>query len=330
MPAWLVFLLSGAAIVLAGVRLSRDGDTIAVRTGLGGAWVGAILVAAATSLPELTTDLYAVRQGTPSLAVGDLFGSSMANMLILALVDLSTRHVFVLSRVAVNQALVGALGISLTAVAAAGVLVRAELSLLGIGWAPLAVGLGYAAGVRLLHRNRGGPPFSTEIEAAEAALAAPSLVRAGAGFLAASAVILVAARFLAGSAADLAPQLGVSTGFIGMALLAVTTSLPELVVSVASVRAGAYDLAVGNLLGSNCFNMVILLALDVADGGGSLLAGVDPSVAVGALFAILLMGQVLLEVLNRAERRVWYLEPGAALLVATYVLGLYLTYQAAH
>jgi cation:H+ antiporter len=215
-PAWLVFLLSGAAVVAAGARLSRDGDAIALRTGLGRAWVGAVLVAAATSLPELTTDVYAVRQGTPSLAIGDLFGSSMANVLILAVADLSTRQVLVLMRVAINQALVGALAISLTAVAAAGVLAGGELTLLGVGWAPLAIVLGYVAGMRVLHLNRGGPAFETPAEATEAIARAPRLSTAALGFVLAALVVLVAARFLASSAAELAEQIGISTGFAGL------------------------------------------------------------------------------------------------------------------
>jgi cation:H+ antiporter len=328
LPAWLVFLLSGAVVVLAGIRLSRDGDAIADRTGLGGAWVGAILVAAATSLPELTTDLYAVRQGTSALAAGDLFGSSMANMLILAIADLATRQVRVLTRVAINQALVGSLAIALTATAAAGTLTAQDLTVLGIGWAPLAIVFGYAAGMRVLYLNRPEPPFETPAEATQAAREAPELRRAALGFGLAALVIILVARYLAGSAAELAEQLGISTGFAGIVLLAITTSLPELVVSLESVRRGSYDLAVGNLLGSNCFNMVILVFLDVADGPGSLLAQVGPEAPVGALFAILLMGQVLMEVLHRAERRVWYLEPNALLLAGMYLGGVYLTYQA--
>jgi cation:H+ antiporter len=159
---------------------------------------------------------------------------------------------------------------------------------------------------------------------------APSLRRALVGFGGAALVILVAARYLAASAAEIATLLGVSTGFIGIVLLALTTSLPELVVTLVSVRAGWFDLAVGNILGSNSFNMVILLVLDIADGPTPLLSQVEPGVLVAALFAILLMGQVLLEILNRAEERVWYLEPNAVLLVATYGLGVYLAYQAGH
>jgi cation:H+ antiporter len=327
MPAWAVFLLSGGLVVLAGARLSRDGDAIADRTGLGGAWVGAILVAAATSLPELVTDVYAVRQGTPNLAVGDLFGSSMANMLILAIADLATLRVRVLTRVALNQALVGVLAITLTALAGAGLLAGGSFTLLGVGWAPLLIGVGYVGGMRLLHLNRKAPPFETLEEARRAERRAPSLRVAALGFALAGVVILVAAQFLASSAAELAQQLGISTGFVGVALLALTTSLPELVVAVTSVRAGSYDLAIGNLLGSNCFNMAILLVLDVANGPAPLLAGLQTSLLVSAFFAIVLMGQVMVEVLNRAEQRFWYLEPGAVLLVVTYVLGLYATLE---
>jgi cation:H+ antiporter len=327
MPAWAVFLLSGALVVAAGTVLSRSGDAIAAHTGLGGVWVGAILVAAATSLPELSTDLYAVRQGQRSLAVGDLFGANMANMLILALLDLSVRRGRVLTRVAINQALVGALAIALTAAAAAGVLAGERLSFGPLGWAPVVIAAGYAAGMRLLHISRKNPPFQTEAEAKRAARAAPPLRRAVVGFALAALVILGAARSLATSAADLAVQLGISSGFMGVALLAVTTTLPELVTSGAAVRTGAYDLAVGNLLGSNCFNMAMLLALDLADGHGSLLAQVEPRLATSALIAILLMGQVLLDILHRAERRVWYLEPGPGLLILTYAFGVYLTYE---
>jgi len=327
MPAWALFLLSGALVVAAGTVLSHYGDAIAARTGLGGVWVGAILVAAATSLPELSTDLYAVRQGQRSLAVGDLFGANMTNMLILALLDLSVRHGRVLTRVAINQALVGALAVALTAAAAAGVLAGERLSLGPLGWAPLLIVVGYAAGIRLVHVSRKNPLFQTEAEAKRAAREAPPLPRAVVGFVLAALVILAAARTLAASAADLAAQLGISSGFMGVTLLAVTTTMPELVTSGAAVRTGAYDLAVGNLLGSNCFNMAMLVALDLADGHGSLLAQVEPRLATSALIAILLMGQVLLDILHRAERRVWYLEPGPALLILTYAFGLYLTYE---
>lgn len=151
MAPWLVFLVSAAVIIAAGTRLARDADTIAYRTGLGRAWIGMILVAFATSLPELTTDLYAIRQHTPELAIGDLFGSSMTNMLVLAIGDLLTLQSRVATRVNVNQAL--------TAIAVAGMLVDPGATILGAGWASLAIGAGYIGGMWLLYANRREPPF---------------------------------------------------------------------------------------------------------------------------------------------------------------------------
>jgi cation:H+ antiporter len=328
MSPWLVFALSAAAVILAGIRLSRDGDTIAERTGLGGAWVGAILIAGATSLPELATDIFAVRMGERSLAVGDLFGSNMANMLILAVADLSVRNVLVLSRVTVNQVLVGVLAIILTVIATIGIISPVNFGLLGAGWATLLLGTTYLFGMRLLHVNRGESAFESGEAAAKHASSAPPLRNAVIGFMLAAAVILFAARYLAGSTAHIAAELGLASGFAGMVLLALTTSLPEVAVTVAAVRCGSYDLAVGNLLGSNAFNMAILLVLDFVDGPQPLLTGLQPGLLLGALFSILLMGQVLLGILNRSEKRVWFLEPDALFLIATYGLGLWLVYQA--
>jgi cation:H+ antiporter len=330
MPAWTVFLLSALAVILAGARLSRDGDAIAEGTGLGGAWIGAILVAGATSLPELATDVYAVRGGQRGLAIGDLFGSCMANILILAVADLVTTQVRVLTRVTINQVLVGLLAISLIAVAVAGGVAHASFSLLGIGWGPLAIGIGYVLGMRLLHVNRQPPVFESTAEAVAHEARAVSLRKAAIGFTLAALVILVAARFLAASAGELARQLGVSGGFIGMVLVALTTSLPEVTVSIAAVRAGSYDLAVGNLLGSNCFNMAIFFVLDLVDGPAPLLASAEPGLLVGGVFAILLTAQALLGILNKSERRVWYLEPDAVFLVLIYGFGLYLSYRLGH
>jgi cation:H+ antiporter len=318
---WSVFAVAALAVILAGSRLSRDGDALAELTGLGGAWIGAILVAAATSLPELATDIFAVQAGERALAVGDLFGSCMANILILAVADLLTTQVRVLTRVNINQVLVGLQAMLLLAFAAAGIVAHLHFALAGIGWGPLMVGIGYVVGMRLLHVNRAEPPFETEAEAEAHRARMPRLRIAVAGFLVSSAVILIAARFLATSAAEIAGILGVSGGFIGMVLVAVTTSLPEVTVTIAAVRSGSYDLAVGNLLGSNCFNMAILLLLDVIDGPGPLLAHVGQDLLIGALFAVLL---------NKSEKRVWYLEPDAVFLILTYAAGLYLTYRLGH
>lgn len=329
MPEVLTFVLSGAAVAAAGIRLARDGDTIGHLTGLGGLWVGAILVAAATSLPELTTDIHAVRQGNTALAIGDLFGSTMANMLILAVADLMTHKPRLLERVAVNQVLVGVLAVLLATIAAVGLLLDGSVVLLPIGWPTLAIAIAYAAGMRLLHRNRDAPPFQAQ-DTSPTVVRRAELRRALIGFGVAAIVILVAAPLLAASTASLADTAGISHGFAGMALLAATTSLPEAVVSLVGIRAKAYGMVVGNLLGSCAFNMAALLPLDVVHGPGSLLANLDPQLLVGALFGIILLTLAILDVMNKSERRIWAVEPGPVVMILVYVIGMIAAYTTGH
>ena len=323
----IVFVLSAAVVAGAGIRLARDGDVIAEGTGLGGAWVGAILVAAATSLPELATDINAVLLEAPDLAVGDLFGSSMANLLILAVADQCTRNPRMLTRVAMNQGLVGVLGITLAALAALGIVTTGLMPRIALGWAPLTIVAVYLAGIRLLHLNRAAPPFRQPAQV-EARPSQQRLRRAAIGFAIAAIVILVAAPYLAASAAEIADRLGVSQGFVGALLLAITTSLPEAAVSVTSIRMGSYDLAVGNLLGSNCFNMAMLLPLDLVYAGEPLLGSVAPGLAIGALAAIVMTSLALLDILNKSERRVWKLEPLPTAMIVTYLAGMFVLERA--
>jgi len=326
--AWILFALSAGAVAAAGYRLAIDGHVISEGTGLGGMWVGAILIAAATSLPELLTDINAVWQGRPSLAVGDLFGSNMANMMLLAVADLLTRHTRILTRVAVNQALVGTLAICLMAVAAIGLALGPAYAIGVVGPATLIVALAYIGGMYIINRNRGEPPFRTPEQAAAARPSRARLRTSVVGFAGAALVIVVAAPYLAWSAATLAERLGIAEGFAGMVLLALVTSLPEAAVSVTGIRTGAYQLAVGNLLGSSCFNMFALVPLDIVHGTGALLGDVSPTLAVGALFAILLTGLAMMDILNKAERRIWLVEPSPALMLLTYVAGLWMMHAA--
>jgi cation:H+ antiporter len=332
MSPLLAFVLSAAVVMLAGTRLSRHGETIAERTGLGGAWTGAILLAAATSLPELSTHVHAVQGGYVTMAVSGLFGASMSNMLILAFADLLVLQQRMLARIAINQTLLGSLAIALTAIAAAGVLTGDALMLGPIGWAPILIAMGYLSGMRLLYISRPQPAFETmghvEDQNAHAYhISADSLQRALIVFVLWAGVVFVAANTLADSAAAVADDFGLSRGFVGVTLIALTTTLPEVSVAVASVRRGAYDLAVGNLLGANCMHMVLLLVLDIVHGSGSVLAMVDPATLLAAMFAILLMALTLIEVLARSERRVWLIEPDALLRIGMYLLGVVLVFR---
>lgn len=145
-------------------------------------------------------------------------------------------------------------------------------------------------------------------------------------FALAASVLLAAAPLLAWSAGSIAEQTGISSTFIGTSLVAVTTSLPELVTSIAAVRLGAYDLAVGNLFGSNAFNMAAFLLVDLAFPGDAILSAVAPTHAVTALWAILMMNVGLMGIIYRAEKRFLLVEPDSLLMIVSYGLGMWLIF----
>jgi cation:H+ antiporter len=318
----LVFVASGFVVVFAGVALARHADTIAEATGIGRLWIGSVLLAGATSLPELTTDVFAVRFDAADLAVGDLFGSSMANMAILAIIGLMPPRGRVLREAALDHGLAASLAISLNAMAAALVLLRPEASLWGVGPGSVVLFVGYVAGTRSVYRHAA----RDRIAAAAPARASRAVLRgAGIGFGVAAAAVLAAAPAFAWSAKGIAEVSGLGNTFVGTWLVGLATSLPELVASIAAVRMGAFDLAVGNLFGSNALNMAIFFALDLAQPG-SLFAALDPNHALSALSAVVLMGLGLAAIVYRAQRRFAMLEPDGFLILAAYVVSIWLLY----
>jgi cation:H+ antiporter len=325
----LQFAASAAVIVAAGVGLARFVDRLSDLTGLGRLLAGTVLAAAATSLPELSVDLSAVRQGDPDLAVGDLMGSSLFNLLVLAALDLSYySRGRMLSRAAAAHALSGTMTIAITGVAAAALLLAPRLGpppVGEIGFGPLSILLVYALGVRLVHFDQRASA-GAERPALGARGRRREVARATLGYLACAAAILLAGPRLAASASDLAAATGLGSTFFGTVFVALCTSLPELVVSLEALRARAFDLAVGNLFGSNAFNMVLLAPLDLVHPG-PLLAAVSPSHALTAVATMVVTAVAVLGQLYSVERRRPFLEPDALLVAALVVatlLGLYL------
>jgi cation:H+ antiporter len=323
---WLLacFLASGAGVWVLGVALARYADVIGERTRLGGVWIGSVLLAGATSLPELGTSLSAVGLDAANLAVGNLFGSSMANMLILALVDLLLRRQQLLSRVAFDHALAASLAIALNALAAVFVLLGPSAAILRVSPGSLVLFAGYLASARALYRHarREDAPAQEERGASEA----PSLGRAARGFALAALGLIAVAPAFAWSAHGIALASGLGDTFVGTWAVGLSTSLPELVASLAAVRRGAFDLAVGNLFGSNALNMALFLPLDLA-AAGSVFEDLDPAHAASALLAAVLMALGLAAIVYRAKRRFGMIEPDSALVLLTYLLGLALLYQ---
>jgi cation:H+ antiporter len=321
----LLFLVSAALVAWAGVNLARAGDEIARRAGLSRLLVGVLLVGAATSLPEIATDVSASLAGSPDLAVGDLMGSSMANMAVLALIDLIHRH-RVWPSVEVGHARIASAAIGLTALATLGILTPPGVSVGWVGLDTLAIAAAYVAMVAWLRRSPSGRfgesaliPVPTGWTKPVRGELRPAVIRFGAAAL----LILGAAPLLARSGQQIAAAAGLAESFIGATLLALATSAPELVAAVAAVRIGAHDLAVGNLFGSNAFNMAALVVADAAYLPGPMLSAADPGHAVAGTSAMLMMALALAALVHGTETRLRRLEPDALFLLLAYFGGLF-------
>ena len=335
--ALLQFVGLAAVVIAAGGYLSRSADAIAEATGFGRLLVGSVLLAGATSLPELTVDIAAIRLGLPDLAVGDLLGSSLMNLLILAVLDLTQySRGKMLSRQGAAHALSGLFAISLTALVGLAIATTGRIatwSLLGAhAWLWL-IAAGYFLGVRMVFldqrmavRVQNDSQETREPKAATLAESpSPSLAKALLGFAAAAAVIVLAGPRLAESAGTIAELSGLGNTFVGTTLVALCTSLPELAASYAAVRMGSHDLAIGNVFGSNAFNMLLFLPLDIACPG-ALFTLISTGHVVSAFAVITATSLVVIGQLYHVERRTPLFEPDAILVIAVVLASLAMVY----
>ena len=324
-PVLLGLFAGAAGVVYAGVVLARSTDVIATRTGLGGLWLGMVLLAFATSLPELVTAATAAWIGAPDLAAGDLFGSNMANMLILAVLNLLP-GTEVFRRASLDQALSAAFAISLTAIAGGFVLLATPLSVGLFGPGSLLLLVAYLVGSRAILRHT----LAAEATGAEAGAslspdptAAPpgSMRKAVWMFLLGTVLVTVTAPIFAVSAEGAVELTGLTESFVGVIVLGVATSLPEVVTSLAALRIGAHDLAVGNLFGSNAINMVMFAPLDLVTPN-PILAAVDPVHAFAGFASIVMMALAIGAIGLRTRRKLSLLEPGSGLIILTYIVSV--------
>jgi cation:H+ antiporter len=319
-----LFILAAFAIIVAGSLLAVFADVIVSETGLGALWFGGVAVALITSLPELVTDISAVRNGNHDLALGDLFGSSMANMAILATMTLVFQTRRLLQRAALENVLSAMLAMALSSLAIVFIAARTAPAVADVGLGTMVIFAVYLFGTFAIRERQN----AAEVNSSGPLMRSLTLRQAQVGFVLAAAMILVAGPQLARSADALAEQTGLGETFFGAFALALVTSLPELSVSVSALRIGAQDLAIANLLGSNATNMALLLPLDVAYREGPILQQSDPSVLVAAGAAVLLMSIGAAAIVLKAERGRLPVDRAAVLMLIAYAAGLWATYNA--
>ena len=322
---WLQLAGIAGAILFASHFLTKSADVIGFKTGLGRTFIGVMLLATVTSLPELGTGISAVAWvGEPDLAAGDAFGSNLFNLLIIALMDVFWRNGPILNSVGTATVVVGALGMAGMALAAVAVIVHNGTTAMSSWYISPISGLLMVVFVAAtfivynLERNRGRDDDPPEEDHEYAPL---SLPRAALTYLMAGAVVVGAAIWLAETGDRLADKLGWEASYVGTQFLAFSTSLPEVATAFAALRLKAPDLAVSTVLGSNLFNMGIVLFLDdLAYTEGVVWASVSNIHSLTAVMGLLMIAVVIIALVIRPRRkpgRFW--TPESVSLIGLYV-----------
>ncbi|MBA3994600.1 MAG: sodium:proton exchanger [Cyanobacteria bacterium DS2.3.42] len=323
MTVWIEFLICAVFILYSGSRLSIYGDLIAEKTGLAKGWIGLVLLATVTSLPELITSISAVTlNDLPNMAVSGTIGSCMFNMMVIATLDTLSRKQPVSNVVHHGHLLSCGFGILLLGLAALeigfGKYFPILTSLNSIAPTSILFIVVYLLAMRLIYqyeKGRNGGETTDSVSGEKQSLQKAILL-----FVLNSVVIVIAACFLPGLGEQIGKQTGWGESFIGSSLIAITTSLPEITVSFTAARMGSFDMAVANLLGSNLFNIAILAVTDLCYLKGPLLQAVDPVNSATAICAMMALAVVVIGLTFRSEKKFLFLAGDAIAICLVYVI----------
>ena len=322
---WLKFIFSAVLITAAATQLAKYGDVIAVRTKISGMFIGVLLLAGATSLPELLTSISSIKHGEPNLAAGNVFGSNTINMLILAVVSIIHSKRRILRKVGFHHALSGSIAIFLIGLAVFSMMADIDIKIAWIGIDSLILITAYIIGVRIIEKNS-----SYEIEVSEEKKIPegfPPLWKGILGFSIAVGVLVFAVPLMVNSADEIAEITGIGTTFIGTVLVALVTSLPEMVTTFAAIQIGANDMAIGNLYGSNMFNMFVLGLTDIFFTSGRFLDAIDPSFLLVGMAGLLMTCMAIIGNLAKIEKRFLFFEIDAVALIFIYFASMLVLYH---
>ncbi|MDJ0629290.1 MAG: hypothetical protein QNJ44_13610 [Rhodobacter sp.] len=303
LPIWalaVVFATAGGIVWVAGTRLAVHGDEIAERWNLAREFVGLIFLAAVTELPEIVTTVTAAQVENAALVLGNLFGGITINTAILAVADFfAVRYALTSWPRKPTHALVAVMLIVLLSALLAVTLVGDVVLFGHVGLGALCLAIGFPVVIALQRqfdqKSSWAPVDLPEDDAPRGALvrstarleghSSARLVVEMAGY---SVLILICGVLLALSADQLADRTGLGASFVGVALLAAATSLPELSTTLAAARVGAYTMAIANIFGSNLIMLALILPADLAYEAGPILseAGVAAQFSIATGIAV--------------------------------------------
>ena len=325
----LIMAAAGAVVWYAGSQLASLVAEIAKRTGVGEAFAGMLLLGGITSLPELATASSAALAGNPLLSINDLLGTSSINILLLAAGDAFFGKQALTHQTAKPAPLIqGILGMMLMAAVAVAIAVEdTAIPLLGVGILSLSLAGGCFMALRVSNRfehvaswqviDPPDPGREEEISRDYTNL------RLGLLTAAAAFAILVGGATLALTGDQIAEKSGWGTSIVGFALVGFCTSLPELSSVIGALRLRRYQLALGDIFGTNLFNIQIIFVADLFYRGGPVLNEAGTFEIAAACLSVIMTGIFVVGMLERRDKTIWRLGTDSALAIVVFAVGLF-------
>lgn len=325
--AIIAFVIASIVIMTAGSRLARVADELADRTGLGEALFGIFLLAGVTSLPDFAATLSAALDSRPDLAMSNVMGSMAANLVFLGIADIMYR------KANLEHAAASSTNLMLAAL----LIVLLALPLLAIASPPVSfwgihpitpvITAAYLFGLHLVRTTDSKPMWFPRLTR-QTVPDKPGhylhggLAQAWISFAVMAAITGVAGWVLMEGAKVISDETGLSDTLIGGLFTALATSSPELVTTIAAIRRNALTLAVSNIFGTNCFNMLVIASADVGYPGGSIYHDITPIQMTWGLVSILMTATLLMGMVRRQRYGIGKIGFESALMLTVYAVAL--------
>jgi cation:H+ antiporter len=318
------FIAAAAVIVYSGTRLSKYGDMMADMLGWGKMFMGIVLMSAVTTVPELMTGFSSVViVDAPDLAVGNILGSCAFNVLIISIMDLFYNPKKPLtSAVQAGHVIAASFGIMLLSMVGFAILLPGVFGSIGwIGGFSILFIILYLVAIRVVFSYESKQPvipgLHTEFDL--------NLKQVIFRFSIFAVVVMLAAMALPYLGEYLAEATGLGQSFFGTLFIAASTSLPEIVICVAAIRIGTIDMAMGNILGANIFNIGILALIDVFYVKGPILMHTSQNHIIPVLGTIIITAIGISGLVYRSDKK-WKLSIDTGAILLVYVLMMALLY----
>ncbi len=302
------FAICAAIIFYAGRRVAKYGDIIAEKTGLGGLWIGFVLISITTSIPEIFTGVgSSLFIGKPDISMGNVFGANSYNLLNVILLDALNKNTPLLSIVSKGQLIIAVLSILPLSLAIAGVFFASHgvtFSIMNVSVWSILIFCSYLMCAKLIFDYETVNKTSDKNEEDTSKYQdSDSMGKTLLNFIFFAAVIAAAGIWLSYIADEISAVYGFNLSFVGGLFLGFATTLPEISVSIAALRLGAKEMAVANMLGSNLFNLNIIFLNDILYRKGDIFTIISPNAQASALTVLILTSIIVISIVFKPQKK---------------------------